>query len=422
MSKNVSYPDDWQKTTLSVVADFLNGYPFKPRDWGSFGLPIVRIAHMTDSSAGCDYFADPLPKQYRIDTGDLLFSWSATLMAKIWQRGPAYLNQHIYKVVPRNGYDVRFIHHLLNRLIEQMANQSHGTTMQHITRGDMLPFPVSLPDTPEQSRIAVVLDIIDNAIAKSKATIEKLNQVRAGLLHDLLTRGLDEHGHLRDPIAHPEQFQDTHLGRFPQDWLVVPLGHFIASAEYGISTSLNSVGTMPVLRMNNITNGEASLGDLKFVSYEVSNKLLLRNGDVLFNRTNSYEHVGRTGIWRGQMSVATFASYLVRLNPFPDRLTSEFLNLLLNMPDTQKRMRRFATPAVQQVNINPTNLQKMTVSVPKKVKEQGRIIEVAQQNAHGLIVEEEELRKLISLKCGLMSDVLTGRVRVPETLKLEVGS
>ena len=59
---------------------------------------------------------------------------------------------------------------------------------------------------------------MDEAIAKTEAVIAKLKQVRAGLLHDLLTRGLDEHGQLRDPIAHPEQFQDSPLGRIPREW------------------------------------------------------------------------------------------------------------------------------------------------------------------------------------------------------------
>src|SRR5689334_19936568 len=132
MPEGAKYPPDWQPTTLAAVADYFNGYPFKPRDWSTVGLPIVRIAQMTDASAAFDYYPDPLPPEYRINTGDLLFSWSATLAAMIWQRGPAYLNQHIFKVVPKNGHHLGFIHHLLNSLIEPLANQSHGTTMKHV--------------------------------------------------------------------------------------------------------------------------------------------------------------------------------------------------------------------------------------------------------------------------------------------------
>ena len=83
-----------------------------------------------------------------------------------------------------------------------------------------------------------MLDTVDEAIAKTEAVIAKLKQVRAGLLHDLLTRGLDENGQLRDPIAHPEQFQDSPLGRIPREWTVVSLKAFggnrlTATRSYG---------------------------------------------------------------------------------------------------------------------------------------------------------------------------------------------
>jgi type I restriction enzyme S subunit len=298
-----------------------------------------------------------------------------------------------------------FAAHALNRVAQ-------GSTFVAVSREDVERLEIPWHDEANP-RIALVLDTVDEAIAKTEAVIAKLRQVRAGLLHGLLTRGLDAHGQLRDPLAHPEQFQDSPLGRIPKEWDAAPLSHLLASAEYGISTSLSSEGTLPVLRMNNLAGGEASLGEVKFATCDVPKALLLRVGDVLFNRTNSYEHVGRTGIWRGQVPIASFASYLVRLNPAPTRLTSEFLNLVLNMPESQQRMRRYATPAVQQVNINPTQLQLMHIAAPRLVAEQERIAQVANEGAHPLAAETAELAKLVALKSGLMADLLTGRVRVP---------
>jgi type I restriction enzyme S subunit len=89
------------------------------------------------------------------------------------------------------------------------------------------------------------------------------------------------------------------------------------------------------------------------------------------------------------------------------------LNLVLNMPESQQRMRRFATPAVQQVNINPTSLQLMLISAPQLVREQEHIVEVADESARPVAAEANELTKLVALKSGLMTDLLTGRVRVP---------
>jgi type I restriction enzyme, S subunit len=299
------------------------------------------------------------------------------------------------------------------RLARYFGQQSNGLTRYGLPIAAVNNAPLWLPELGEQKAAGAILRLVDEAIAKTEAVIAKLRQVRAGLLHDLLSRGLDQNDQLRNPIAHPEQFQPSPLGHIPKEWVVAPLRHFLDSVEYGISTSLSSEGNLPVLRMNNLAGGEASLDDLKFATREVPKTLLLRRGDVLFNRTNSYEHVGRTGIWRGQLPVATFASYLVRLDPAPARLTSEFLNLVLNMPESQQRMRRYATPAVQQVNINPTQLQLMHVAAPKLVVEQERIAAVANESARPLAAEIAELVKLLALKSGLMTDLLTGRVRVP---------
>ena len=137
---------------------------------------------------------------------------------------------------------------------------------------------------------------------------------------------------------------------------------------------------------------------------------------MLFNRTNSWQHVGRTGIWRGQIESATFASYLVRLNPHPDKLLPEMLNFWLNWERTQIAMRRQATPAVQQVNINPTNLRSIPAAFPRNLDEQTAItvrISAVKEvlNAYG-----EHLYKLKCMRPGLMRDLLTGDRRVTALL------
>lgn len=303
-----------------------------------------------------------------------------------------------------------------HRVARYFGRQANGLTRYGLPIGAVNNAHLWLPEANEQEAIGIVLRLVDEAIAKSEAVVAKLRQVRAGVLHDLVTRGPDEHGQLRDPAAHPEQFKDSVIGRVPNAWIVAPLGRFLGSAEYGISTAVSTKGALPVLRMSNFADGEAVLDEVKFATCDVSPSLLLHKGDVLFNRTNSYEHVGRTGIWRMQLEKATFASYLVRLNPVADRMSNEFLNLLLNMPESQQRMRRFATPAVQQVNINPTNLQQMIVAAPHDLTEQDRITALANDAAQGIAAEDLHRKKLVALKSGLTMDLLTGRVRVPRSL------
>ncbi len=303
-------------------------------------------------------------------------------------------------------------HHRIARYYGQQAN---GTTRYGLSTATIANTPLRLPSLKSQESASILMRLVDAHIARTEAVITKLKQVRAGMLQDLLTCGLDENGRLRDPMTHPEQFKDSPLGRIPIDWNYGRLSQFVPSAEYGISTSLGGKGH-PVLRMNNLFEGEAELSDLKYSAIPLPEGLWLRPGDVLFNRTNSWEHVGRTGIWRGQIERATFASYLVRLNPRPDLLNCELLNIWLNWPPIQIAMRRFATPAVQQVNINPTNLRQMEAAFPQVLNEQLEIVERIGQQDNTLRSELSALVKLKSIKSGLQDDLLTGRVRVSENI------
>jgi type I restriction enzyme S subunit len=266
----------------------------------------------------------------------------------------------------------------------------------------------------EQETIAGILSTVDLAIEQTEALLAKQQRIKTGLMQDLLTRGIDEHGNLRSESTH--KFKDSPLGRIPIEWECEPLFHFVPTAEYGISTSLGDIGE-PVIRMNNLVRGDVDVSDLKYTNRPVPDSLWLRWGNVLFNRTNSWEHVGRTGIWRDECDSATFASYLVRLNPDEAILLPELLNIWLNWAKTQIEMRRFATPAVQQVNINPTNLRNMIAAFPSTLDEQAEI--VARLNRHGEMLQSTGLlfNKLLSQKMGLMQDLLTGKKRVTPLLE-----
>jgi type I restriction enzyme S subunit len=368
----------WNTRPLSALADYINGYAFKPEDWSKEGLPIIRIEQLRNPDGPSDYYAGKLPAAVVIDNGDLVFSWSASLFLRIWTNGRAALNQHLFKVVEKSGVDRLFLKAFIEFYLPDLTKASHGSTMQHITRKELNRFTAPLPICEcEQSKIAEVLSTVDRAIAQTEALIAKQQRIKTGLMQDLLTRGIDEHGNLRNETTHT--FKDSPLGRIPAEWVCESLNAFVPSAEYGISTSLGTIG-LPVLRMNNLLDGEAELSDLKYADVSIPEHLWLQNGDVLFNRTNSWEHVGRTGIWRDQIEKATFASYLVRLNPHPKKLLPDMLNIWLNWEETQISMRRQATPAVQQVNINPTNLRSILAAFPADLSEQkmivGRVTEV----------------------------------------------
>jgi type I restriction enzyme S subunit len=263
----------------------------------------------------------------------------------------------------------------------------------------------------EQSRIAAALDTLDDAIAKTEAVIAKLRQVRAGMLHDLLTRGLDPHGHLRDPIAHPEQFQDSPLGRIPNTWVVQTLEQITEPQSpicYGMVQVFDFVSDgVLVLAIRDIL-GDYATGLHRTAPNIDANytRSRVRPGDVLISIKGT---IGRIGLVP-QHYVGNISRDLARVRPV-ECVSSEFLIHLLRSPLGQKTLER-AQVGTTRAELSIAPLKRIAFAFPEK-KEQERIAKILDEQDGLIVVHETELAKLVQLKSGLMTDLLTGRVRVP---------
>ena len=129
-------PAGWEVKAFSKVADFVNGFAFKPDDWGRVGMPIVKIAELKNGVTDKTPFhnGSSIPSKYHIQNGDLLFSWSADLDAYIWSGGSALLNQHLFNVVPFEDFTRAFVFYSLKERMWDFRSKSQGTTMKHIKR------------------------------------------------------------------------------------------------------------------------------------------------------------------------------------------------------------------------------------------------------------------------------------------------
>lgn len=360
----------------------------------------------------------PSSNAVHVKDGETIILWDGSNAGEIFRSKKGVLASTMARVKHCEDYDNEYFFFALKGWENYLKGQTSGSGIPHVDKEVLGKLTLIQFPKREQSKIAEILSKVEQAIEQTENLITKQQRIRKGLMQDLLTRGIDEHGNLRSEDTH--EFKDSPLGRIPVDWVCSLLSYFVPSAEYGISTSLGDFGT-PVVRMNNFSEGEAEVSDLKYTELMPPEKLWLRDGDVLFNRTNSWEHVGRTGIWRCQIVKATFASYLVRLNPDPDRLLSEMLNIWLNWEPTQIAMRRTATPAVQQVNINPTNLRSIYAAFPICLNEQGEIVKRLESMRKTIGLTMESLAKLYSLKTALMQDLLTGNRLVTPLLRKTEG-
>ena len=154
--------------------------------------------------------------------GDILFGkLRPNLQKSLLARFDGYCSTDILVLEPCAGFDSSFVARVFQRdeVFAEAVRTAEGTKMPRTSWARLRQYPVFAPDdASEQRAIAAVLDAVDVAIQKTEALIAKLKAIKAGLLHDLLTRGLDSNGQLRDPEEHPEQFKDTLLGRVPAEW------------------------------------------------------------------------------------------------------------------------------------------------------------------------------------------------------------
>jgi len=269
-----------------------------------------------------------------------------------------------------------------------------------------------------------MLEAADEAIATTEAVIAKLKQVRAGLLHDLLTRGLDENGGLRDPIAHPESFRNSPFGRVPCAWRVIQLRE-VADIASGVTLgrNLDWAGTMelPYLRVANVQDGYLDLADVKTVRIfpDELDRFRLRRGDVLMNEGGDYDKLGRGMVWEDQIPVCLHQNHVFRVRCRPDVLNCYFLAAVSGSETGKRYFLRSSKQSTNLASINSTQLHAFEVPVPS-LAEQEAITKILKAQDDQLTTEARGLVKLHSLKSGLMTDLLTGRVRVPEGIAVEL--
>lgn len=201
-----------------------------------------------------------------------------------------------------------------------------------------------LPTLPEQQRIVDILRQAE-AVAKTKISIgDKIDHLVKTAYWEYFGDWYNADG-LRDPVR---------------------ISDHVADSQYGVSEAMEETGAQAVLRMNSITaSGWLNLTDLKYASLSKKDvdATTLINGDLLFNRTNSKELVGKCAIWRGANGPFSFASYLVRLRLKPDMLP-EYLWATLNSAYGKYRLMNSAKQAVSMANVSPTDLGRITVPLP----------------------------------------------------------
>lgn len=262
---------NYELKTLGSVATYINGRAFKPSEWESTGLPIVRIQNLTDKNAKCHYSSAAYEEKYKIHNGDLLFAWSASLGAHIWNQNDAWLNQHIFKVIPNDNIDKLYLYYYLQKVIAELYLKTHGSGMVHITKGPFMNTPIPVPSYTEQSRIVARIEELfselDKAVDTLKTTKEQLEVYRQAVLKEIFDSVSTTSVHIKDVC------------------LDIKVGIVIKPTQYYVSEN-----GVPAFRNANVRRGYINDTDWVMISkegHQQNCRSEVHTNDVLISRSGA---------------------------------------------------------------------------------------------------------------------------------------
>lgn len=350
---------DGSTVTLETLVD-----PERPITYGIVlpgpdvpsGVPYVRVVDIQGGTIRADQLrrtSVEIARSYKRSSlveGDLLVSIRGhvgrTALVPQVAEG-ANLTQDTARVAILPSVDRRYVRWFIESPIARrwLAQHTKGVAVTGINLGDLRRLPVPFCPLPEQRRIADLLDKSDAIRRKRKETISMTAEV-------LRSTFLEMFG---DPVANPK------------GWPTRSVSDICDSKQYGTAEKANSEGRgLPVLRMNNLTYaGDIDISNLKWVELDSrdAQTLDLRAGDVLFNRVNSHELVGKTAVWHEGPGF-TFAGYLIRLRVREDLATGDYVSAAMNLPSMKRTLMAMAKPSINMANISGSDLERLFLPVP----------------------------------------------------------
>ena len=256
----------------------------------------------------------------------------------------ACINEHVFLLRTKDSLNPKYLFYyfLSEQGQQEILKDFRGATVGGISK-DFIDMDIYISDLDTQKKIVEVLDKAQELIDKRKEQIEALDEL-------VKSRFIEMFG---NPATNPK------------GWKITTIGDITTDVRYGTSKSSVDGGKYPYLRMNNITyKGGLDLQDLKYIDIddEELEKCIVRKGDVLFNRTNSAELIGKTCVFNLDEPMI-IAGYIIRVR-LNDDILPIYLSMFLNSDYGKKLLRGMAKGAVNQANINAQELKSIKISVP----------------------------------------------------------
>lgn len=418
-------PNDWEYQIVIDNVDFLTGPTFDSSLFNteSRGARLVRGINLTKGSTRWSeektkYWDVELDsfKKFQLAVNDILIGMDGSLVGKNYaylkdSDLPALLVQRVARLRAKGNLHPKYLYYMYatDFWLDYVEVVKTNSGIPHISNGDIKNFRFPFPPLPEQQKIAAILTSVDDVIEKTQAQINKLKDLKTGMMQELLTRGVGVDGK-----PHTE-FKDSPVGRIPKGWDVISLDS-VAQIQTGAAKSSKLTGELielPYLRVANVQDGFLDLKEIKIIKIpkNKSNRYLLQPNDVLVNEGGDFDKLGRGSIWSGQITPCAHQNHVFVVRPNIKKLSPKFFNHLSGSEYGKKYYMGCAKQTTNLASINSSQLKQFPILLPS-LKEQEdicRALDSVDQNISNI---QLKLSQHNNLKKALMQDLLTGKVRV----------
>ena len=421
---------EWIHSTVGAVTSYqrAGGTPTATNEAFYGGdIPFVTIEDITNGTRFLDRTEKNLSElgllnsaAWLIKEPHILYSMYATVGKPIINRIACATNQAIIALKESQGIEQSFLFYQLLFMRPDVYKYTSQTTQSNLNAGSVKKLPISYPkDKGEQRKIATILSATDSAIEKTEALIAKYQQIKAGLMHDLFTRGVLPNGQLRPPRGEaPELYQETEIGWIPRDWDVKNCSSVldsVADGPFGSNLKTEHYVADPgtrVVRLQNVTEYQYNDVDRAYIAdrhaaFLARNKVV--SGDVLIAGLGEERYpVGRACTYPEDLPSAINKADCFRVRCVAEAMHNKFFMLFLNSELARKQIRRYEQ-GVTRPRINTGNLKRLLVAVPN-LNEQALFIERFEAIQASIQAQQYSVKNLFAQKLGLMEDLLTGKV------------